>query len=110
MRGKDVLVRPDLIVRGITPAYVGKRVRHDTRTSRCKDHPRVCGEKATGQSAGSGFLGLPPLCGEKLHVSNSCLFSSGSPPRMRGKDPIPAAQPPLTGITPAYAGKSVRRR
>ena len=52
------------------------------------DHPRVCGEKT-----GSGVF---------------TLYIKGSPPRMRGKVrkiPLPAHQ---IGITPAYAGKSLR--
>ena len=30
---------------GITPAYAGKRVCHDTTSFFSQDHPRVCGEK-----------------------------------------------------------------
>ena len=35
-------------------------------------------------------------------------FLSGSPPPMRGKDLWNVHRPPRPGITPAYAGKSVR--
>ena len=70
---------------GITPAYAGKRLGLATRTSRERDHPRVCGEKACMQCTLQGH--------------------GGSPPRMRGKA-VPAALPDVThGITPAYAGK-----
>ena len=56
---------------GITPAYAGKRLGLATRTSRERDHPRVCGEKAL-----STF---------------SSRKNSGSPPRMRGKGEEPSA-------------------
>ena len=51
------------------------------------DHPRVCGEKSTAPGRRSG--------------------KTGSPPRMRGK--VPGVPPPYcgSGITPAYAGKSL---
>ena len=50
------------------------------------DHPRVCGEKATEDQLTAAL--------------------SGSPPRMRGKVLGDLAGRELTGITPAYAGKS----
>ena len=52
----------------------------------CRDHPRVCGEKCR-------------CC--------CCLLSRGSPPRMRGKVFAVFVKIRLSGITPAYAGKSV---
>ena len=45
MRGKVVAVALDFFVGGITPAYAGKRVCHDTTSFFSQDHPRVCGEK-----------------------------------------------------------------
>ena len=52
------------------------------------DHPRVCGEK---------YLNLMNEQREK-----------GSPPRMRGKVSEPDERAEGKGITPAYAGKSIR--
>ena len=74
---------------GITPAYAGKRPLRGKGAAPLWDHPRVCGEKL----AGCVLAG----CG------------SGSPPRMRGKagrhDPDKRDQ----GITPAYAGKRLKK-
>ena len=61
-----------------------ERERPDQR----RDHPRVCGEKAKLAGCGN-FLG-------------------GSPPRMRGKVNPCAGTLRRAGITPAYAGKSVK--
>ena len=69
----------------VSPAYAGKKVHHDTRTSRCKDHPRVCGEKV-----------VYSVCKE---------IAPGSPPRMRGKGNHERVTSISSGITPAYAGK-----
>ena len=86
MRGKAGLVQIVGRLRGITPAYAGKRVRRSSTHPGSKDHPRVCGEKLADQTV------------SKLY--------SGSPPRMRGKGGSFWTISVLARITPAYAGKS----
>ena len=76
-------------MRGITPAYAGKRPHLSYSNSASWDHPRVCGEKPD-------FSGLPP-------------FLQGSPPRMRGKGFGSKRKERTMGITPAYAGKRLKR-
>ena len=75
--------------KGITPACAGKRLKNNGIWRFRRDHPRVCGEKCHVQTFQSNQL--------------------GSPPRVRGKGLIPAALMSFTGITPACAGKSLRR-
>ena len=88
MRGKD-LVKFCLCPRfGITPAYAGKSPRTPLAASHARDHPRVCGEKYTCAAVRAGSL--------------------GSPPRMRGKVHNAPRGKRFLGITPAYAGKSLR--
>ena len=66
VRGKvDVLPKIDTFV-GITPACAGKRPSCWRWMISVLDHPRMCGEKPEPFSA--------------------CILSTGSPPRMRGKD------------------------
>ena len=89
MRGKAFAPAPTIDIMGITPAYAGKRAAGDLLPWQRWDHPRVCGEKP------STFAIL---------ASNI-----GSPPRMRGKGPDPTPQGSLPGITPAYAGKRLKR-
>ena len=70
----------------ITPAYAGKSLRKTPPPARQRDHPRVCGEKRSLETAAT--------------------FPYGSPPRMRGKgNPSPISHSQKR-ITPAYAGKS----
>lgn len=52
-----------------------------------RDHPRVCGEKADGDTLNLRFV--------------------GSPPRMRGKVTFVFLACKPMRITPAYAGKSI---
>ena len=85
MRGKGKRVLQNLERVGITPAYAGKRHTAWTVCRSQKDHPRVCGEKCQTSEK-------PPV-------------RPGSPPRMRGKAPLPQRQQRPNGITPADAGK-----
>ena len=90
MRGK---VQPEFFTDAaarITPAHAGKSDADLRATAQCKDHPRPCGEK----------------------LYSVVLFSpkSGSPPPMRGKVDEIARQKRDGGITPAHAGKRLRKR
>ena len=85
MRGKVSNRSAELIRVGITPAYAGKSTANAEKTVEKKDHPRICGEKATD---GWEMLGY-----------------TGSPPHMRGKGPLRLPTRCSGGITPAYAGK-----
>ena len=71
---------------GITPAYAGKSLKRRMRQFGCQDHPRLCGEKH-------------PLLPPPFH-------DIGSPPPMRGKVSELFEKKLVSGITPAYAGKS----
>ena len=66
MRGKAFWGEKTEGLRGITPAYAGKRFLNATPGNVVEDHPRVCGEKYSDMEM---ILGI-----------------KGSPPRMRGKD------------------------
>ena len=89
MRGKACAKWLSLFRFGITPAYAGK-----SSTLRCGlpapwDHPRVCGEKAVRAMVAAETL--------------------GSPPRMRGKADDASETCQNFRITPAYAGKRLKR-
>ena len=88
MRGKGELPCPVNGLNGITPAYAGKSFFDDPPKSLFEDHPRLCGEKANLLGVTTDYL--------------------GSPPPMRGKVLQQSDRKPHSGITPAYAGKSVR--
>ena len=90
MRGKDEILGIDVHQTRITPAYAGKRQSFWHTWTTDQDHPR--------------------LCGEKRRVFSSQLLNAGSPPPMRGKGFRQMLCVQVSGITPAYAGKSWRWR
>ena len=73
----------------ITPACAGKSNPVPFRCSRSGDHPRVCGEKSDTVVLTSAF--------------------QGSPPRVRGKVEPFGILRCLDGITPACAGKRLKK-
>ena len=89
MRGKRIITDTALRAWRITPAHAGKTFislfYHSSKT----DHPRACGENLCGNSGNSS--------------------TNGSPPRMRGKRFIPLFLQLLERITPAHAGKTLRK-
>ena len=80
-RGKVPAVLQCRRFRGITPAQAGKSQTCPARRSRCRDHPRVGGEKAAKA------------------VANS--IKEGSPPHRRGKVGQRHGLTERPGITPA---------
>ena len=72
---------------GITPAWAGKSQRDKPEQIVLGDHPRVGGEKPV------------------LRCRTVCRL--GSPPRGRGKGIFAILALSATGITPAWAGKSL---
>ena len=73
----------------ITPAWAGKSLFCFTAAVPIQDHPRIGGEKGLG--------------------SQVTQLSQGSPPRRRGKDAVVAVVVRGAGITPAWAGKRLKR-
>ena len=150
MRGKVISSLQCDFLSGITPACAGKSFWPCTVLPRCRDHPRVCGEKQQMIADAGKGMGSPPrmrgkaerrskrpqnpgitpayagkrdlvisesgdiedhprVCGEKRRVRSWRALLLGSPPRMRGKDGVSGACHSPPGITPAYAGKRLKR-
>ena len=86
MRGKGAHRLYGEMLQRITPAYAGKRSKHNADFIFIEDHPR--------------------LCGEKLKQNRRYCRKMGSPPPMRGKENACVTDAGNNGITPAYAGKS----
>ncbi|KXB48036.1 hypothetical protein HMPREF3190_01687 [Umbribacter vaginalis] len=74
---------------GITPAYAGKTFQQLLPFDPHWDHPRVCGKNE--------FLNIV------------ARFPRGSPPRVREKLLQYQVAAGVSGITPAYAGKTLLR-
>ena len=75
---------------GITPAYAGRTRSRAPHRRALRDHPRVCGENAA--------------------AFTDAAIHSGSPPRMRGEHGGELGGLRHQRITPAYAGRTHRRR
>ncbi len=86
VRGKGYPGMPHLRSRRITPACAGKSLIFLQKGVDIRDHPRVCGEKSLSA----------------LDVRSS----TGSPPRVRGKEFLRQIMVSVDRITPACAGKS----
>ena len=90
MRGKVISFRIFGFSIRITPAHAGKRLSGLGSPSPSWDHPRPCGEKHSPWSGAA--------------------WGQGSPPPMRGKVHAPRTGSDAEGITPAHAGKRLRKR
>ena len=112
---------------GSPPPMRGKATSKYTVFTVIKDHPRLCGEKRCGRRFAGRRLWITPayagkrlttrqlvpaeqdhprLCGEKWVFQTSHDRAIGSPPPMRGKVLRGSMIRRMSGITPAYAGKS----
>ena len=90
VRGKLAYIPRDARRHRITPARAGKTRGSYTPKTLPPDHPRACGENS--------------------HSSISRDSARGSPPRVRGKRSLHRSILPAARITPARAGKTLRRR
>ena len=115
---------------GITPAWARKSVKRKREKPASQDHPRVGGEKPIWKKLFSTTQGSPPrgrgkgltelftlyhnedhprVGGEKITSRLRYWYSGGSPPRGRGKARFTSFQTACLGITPAWAGKRLKR-
>ncbi len=127
MRGMHLCPLGIGVQRRIIPAYAGNAARYCRLRSRSADHPRVCGECASGSNGGGvspriipAYAGNalihwqtmscasdhPRVCGECPLILPSAPTCSGSSPRMRGMPQLPSARVPHHRIIPAYAGNA----
>ncbi len=114
----------------ITPACAGKSDDDRRKRNVIWDHPRVCGEKGLHPTQKPTALGSPPrvrgkalihfpcrsifwdhprVCGEKYLRMRGNVKEWGSPPRVRGKAYKAAVGVVGRGITPACAGKRLKK-
>ena len=85
----------------------GKVSQRNLKAPKTRITPAYAGKSALHSSSGSGGLDHPRLCGEKMPTQRSVEMGLGSPPPMRGKEFADGEYEVCTGITPAYAGKSL---
>ena len=84
-RGRGTRSSSTSRLRGITPAWAGKRWKRAGCPRRRRDYPRVGGEEGA--------------------LTPGCRWDGGLPPRGRGREACGRARPRRSRITPAWAGK-----
>ena len=89
VRGKHGTMDAKTLDRGITPAGAGKTHLLDQFHFYLRDHPR--------------------RCGENIHISADFFAHIGSPPQVRGKQPLVVQLFGGRRITPAGAGKTTMK-
>ena len=89
MRGKQYMQDPERLSHGITPADAGKTKVPVLTICLVSDHPRGCGENSVAKQKRAAAQGSPPRMRGKLRHSHSCSM--------------------FNGITPADAGKTLKR-
>ena len=110
MRGKDVLHCNCLSEFGITPAYAGKSDATDwTTMCRSGSPPRVRGKVLLSVHFWFWYGDHPRVCGEKVITHWEQSNRAGSPPRVRGKVQMVFVGLARSRITPACAGKRLKR-
>ena len=126
-RGKPSSLRSTRTTRRLIPAWAGKTRRQRSRSHRVRAHPRVGGENRTIDAArktrrgssprGRGKPHGPPRClpsrpahprvgGENAKASRILGSLDGSSPRGRGKRSGSLMTVHMTGLIPAWAGKT----
>ena len=106
VRGKAAIPARRVPADRITPACAGKSVITHDLAALCEDHPRMCGEKVIVWPSGLFTVGSPPHVRGKVRrwwVRCRCVRDH---PRMCGEKIVHAlGYRLLQGITPACAGK-----
>ena len=110
VRGKVRKAKKAVRCTWITPACAGKRNWQCSTTRPEKDHPRMCGEKGSLPMLLDSQRGSPPhVRGKEGRCKRSCVADTGSPPHVRGKVEHRVGSRRGRGITPACAGKRLKR-
>ena len=130
MRGKHIAGRVIQRLTGITPAGAGKTWNNASKPKHTRDHPRRCGENTTADILATEYIGSPPQvrgklagksvaynlmrdhprrCGENELKRLTVKRRDGSPPQVRGKRIGEILVQRKLRITPAGAGKTLKR-
>ena len=110
MRGKARQQEHLAAQSGITPACAGKSREYRVSDERSLGSPpRMRGKAPTGFCGSTGRKDHPRMCGEKQRSAESVTIPMGSPPHVRGKDRLWQKRFHEVGITPACAGKRLKR-
>ena len=110
VRGKAPVRSSPALHSGITPACAGKSYRQIVVCAHCPGITPACaGKRPRAAQHWTTFQDHPRVCGEKSIVWPSSGPVTGSPPRVRGKGHTDTPIVRDIGITPACAGKRLKK-
>ena len=113
-RGKQPMVIPSVLWRGLIPAHAGKTTFRCDSTGIAWAHPRSRGENAASTAARKVSLGSSPLTRGKRRTPPARARARRAHPRSRGENGTPAsARRSRSGSSPLTRGKlhrSARRQ
>ena len=95
-----------VLLKGSPPRVRGKLWLNCTPRSCSRITPACAGKTQHGFPDNRWQQDHPRVCGENCEISHLCAFSSGSPPRVRGKHLHNTGYTKGQRITPACAGKT----
>ena len=93
-------------VLGSSPRMRGKPGDHAACTSHAGLIPAYAGKTPSGGVSGGLVPAHPRVCGENAVIFRNGSRILGSSPRMRGKQTPDVTALPVSGLIPAYAGKT----
>ena len=106
---KSGLMRSNATGTGSPPRVRGKDVSGADATPWIRITPACAGKSFTSMKCFRAIQDHPRVCGEKTEIAYVVFLSEGSPPRVRGKVVVPWNSCVFAGITPACAGKRLKR-
>ena len=95
---------------GLIPAHAGKTYSPAEPPRRERAHPHSRRENTLGGNGALNNAGSSPLTRGNRKPEQAVKYSWGSSPLTRGKRGRPRCKHPRTGLIPAHAGKTARRR
>ena len=106
---KSGLMRSNATGTGSPPRVRGKDVSGADATPWIRITPACAGKSFTSMKCFRAIQDHPRVCGEKTEIAYVVFLSEGSPPRVRGKALSKEETPITDRITPACAGKRLKR-
>ena len=106
---KPVRSLPVSCIRGSPPHVRGKVARGGSRYREIRITPACAGKRRSRSGSRSLSWDHPRMCGEKTNALIARRELSGSPPHVRGKVTYTRQTERFRGITPACAGKRLKR-
>ena len=94
---------------GSPPHVRGKASRLEYTTRRCRITPACAGKRFEEHGFVIGVWDHPRMCGEKQTTRRAAAGRAGSPPHVRGKAQDAKTDGRASRITPACAGKRLKR-